>query len=174
MKKNVLMGAMVASMMMVGCGSDNDEAPVTTEPRFSTKIVMGDTMELDSATNLAWIGSVGTAGGNACIPNPAPTDMMTEVATAKDHCTALVFAGHGDWRMPTASENTKFITDMMSDGKIPFYANPSCPRIIGIDGEIAVTVNTHNTQIVGDTTPWPTLLEMQGGKNFGVKCVREN
>jgi hypothetical protein len=169
MNKNVLMGAMIASMMIVGCGggSDTKNEP-TKDERFSTMVTGGDTLRIDSMTKLEWIGS---EGNGACQPHGAATTESEDIAGAVAHCSSLSFAGHSDWRVATAAEHATFITGMSDAGIIPFYANPACPRLIGSDGTTAIAVNTHNSSPVGAMAPWATLL-MQSATNYGVKCVR--
>jgi hypothetical protein len=184
MKQNIWISTIVASMIMMGCGSnnnDNSDVMVNTDAnttgmdentteRFTKMTMMGDTVEMDNDTGLEWIGS---AGNGACQPNENAGAEDGAVALAKEHCDALVFAGHDDWRASTAMENSKFIKDMKTAGKTPFYGNPACPRLIGTDGNTAMTVNTHNTNPIGETKPWGDFLNTSGMHNYGVKCVRK-
>jgi len=166
MNKYLILPLLSASLLLIGCGSDNNSS--STSDRFTTIEMMGDTLRVDSMKKLEWIGS---AGNNACSPHAAATTEVADIASAQSHCQALIFAGHDDWRMATAIEHQDFITGMNDAGIIPFYANPSCPRLIGVDGSSATAVNTHNSTPVGAMIPWATLL-MQDATNFGIKCVR--
>jgi len=161
-------GALVASILIVGCGSSSDNS--SDVERFTKVTVSGDTLEQDNMKKLQWVGSAG-ADGKACQANPIADMEAGAVASANDHCFALVFAGHDDWRVPKAVEQSDMIKDMRSAGQTPFYTVPSCPRLMGVDGEIATAVNTHNVEPVGGLTAWSDLLALPK-TNYGVKCVR--
>lgn len=167
-----LAGVALAGMMLAGCGSSNSTTDNNTMAnRFTKMTMMGDTVEQDNQTKLEWVGSAG-AMGNACQPHAAATTEEADIASAQAHCDALEFASHTDWRVATPEEEAEFIKDMKEAGLTPFYQNPSCPRLIGVDGNgKAKAVNTHNSNPVGEMTPWATLIT-QDSKNFGVKCVR--
>ena len=60
---------------------------------------------------------------------------------------------------------------MKAAGKTPFYANPACPRLIGLTGTSATAINTHNSTPIGGETTWETLIDSTAS-NYGVKCVR--
>jgi len=169
MNYNVITGAIIASMLIVGCGSTSNDNSSDVE-RFTKVTVNGDTMEQDNQRKLQWVGSAG-ADGNACQANPVADMEAGAVASANDHCFALVFAGHEDWRAPTATEQSDMIKGMLAEGETPFYTVPSCPRLMGVDGEIATAVNTHNLEPVGGLTSWSDLLALPK-TNYGVKCVR--
>ena len=175
MKVRLIISSVVAAMLVVGCGSSDTKAndEVSSQPtsaRFSTMVMMNDTVEQDNTTKLEWVGSAGT---NACQPNASAGAEDGAIAMAKDHCDALVFAGHDDWRMATAAENEVYIKGMKEAEKTPFYGNPGCPRLIGSDGTTAMAVNTHNSDPIGKMALWSEFLMSSGGKNYGVKCVRE-
>jgi len=169
-----MVGAIVASVLIVGCGSSSDDNVSVDNSanveHFTKVIVNGDTMEQDNQRKLQWVGSAG-ADGNACQANPVADMEVAAVASANDHCNALVFAGHDDWRAPTAVEQSDMIKDMRAAGQTPFYTVPSCPRLMGVDGSIATAVNTHNLEPVGALTSWSDLLDLPT-TNYGVKCVR--
>lgn len=178
-----MLGAILASLVTVGCGSSNNttnngmnsganNGSMQTE-RFTKMTMMGDTVEQDNQTKLEWVGSAGSNGTTACQPHGAATTEAADIAGAKAHCESLEFAGHSDWRVATAAEHAAFITGMKDAGMTPFYQNPACPRVLGTDanGTTAKAVNTHNSMPVGAMTPWATLLQ-QNATNYGVKCVR--
>ena len=179
----MILGAIVASMIMVGCGSSNsstnsDTNTTTTgtntggtSTRFTTMDISGDTVRRNETTKLEWVGSSGKNGTNACKPHPAATTEDADIASAKAHCSALDFAGHMDWRVATKAEHKEFVTGMSAAGIVPYYVNPKCPRLIGVDGSVAIAVNTHNSTPVGAYTTWDNLLKLDK-TNFGVKCVR--
>jgi hypothetical protein len=163
-KIKLISGAIIASMLMIGCG-DSDKSP-----RFSTITNKNDVIRVDNVRKLEWVGS---SGDEACKPHSAATTETEDLVSAKIHCEVLVFGGHDDWRVPTAKENVDFILGMKKAGLTPFYANPKCPRVIGLssEGSSALAVNTHNSKPIGIITPWEVLLT-QDPNNFGVKCVR--
>lgn len=166
MTTKLFLPLLASSLLFIACGSDNDST--TNTDRFTTMEMMGDTLRVDTMKKLEWVGS---AGMNACSPHAAATTEEADIASAQTHCQALVFGGHDDWRMATASEHQDFITGMNDAGIVPFYANPACPRLIGVDSGSAKAVNTHNSTPIGAMTTWATLLS-QDATNFGVKCVR--
>ncbi len=161
-------GALVASILIVGCGSSSDNS--SDVERFTKVTLNGDTLEQDNTKKLQWVGSAG-ADGNACQANPIADMEAGAVASANEHCWALVFAGYADWRAPTATEQADMIIEMRAAGQTPFYTVPSCPRLMGVDGSIATAVNTHNLEPVGALTSWSDLLDLPK-TNYGVKCVR--
>jgi len=175
MKKNLILSAVVTSIIMVGCGSSNnsnsnDDNDSNTTARFTITEVGGEKIRVDAQTKLEWIGSSGK-NSNACIPQPAATTEPEDIADAIAHCEALEFAGKTDWRVATTSEHVVFIKGMHDAKLTPFYQNAMCPRVIGVDGTLASAVNTHNSSAVGEQTPWSTLLT-NSTTNYGVKCVR--
>lgn len=175
MKRILLTTSSVVLLALSGCGdssnnNDNTGATPKQSTRFSEVVKSGDTVERDAQTGLEWVGSSG-ATSNACVPHSSATSNDVDVATAQGHCDTLIFAGHDDWRTATPAEHAAFITGMQSEGLTPFYLNPSCPRVIGVEDGNATAVNTHNSTPVGAQTPWSVLLT-QGATNFGVKCVR--
>lgn len=169
MNYGFMVGVLVVSVLIVGCGSSSNDNSSNVE-RFTKVTVNGDTLEQDNTKKLQWVGSAG-ADGNACQANPVADMEVGAVASANDHCFSLVFASHDDWRAPTAAEQSDMIKEMRSAGQTPFYTVPSCPRLMGVDGATATAVNTHNVEPVGGLTAWPMLLALPK-TNYGVKCVR--
>lgn len=169
MSYNFIGGALVASLLIVGCGSSSSDKSSNVK-RFTNKTVSGDTVEQDNQKKLQWVGSAG-ADGNACQANRTADTEAGAVASANDHCFSLVFAGQNDWRVPTAAEQSEMLKEMLAAGQTPFYTVPSCPRLMGVDGTTAKAVNTHNTDPVGALTAWSALLQLPK-TNYGVKCVR--
>ena len=166
-KKNTWIGALLLSAIFVGCG--DNESKESTE-RFVFETINGDTVEKDTQKKLMWVGSDG-ADGKACQKNPTADMEAGAIASAKEHCESLVFAGFDDWRVPTPNEMSEMIKGMYAAGKTPYYTVPSCPRLMGAEGTTAMAVNTHNSEPVGALIPWGTLLQMPK-TNYGVKCVR--
>lgn len=177
--KTIILSSIIASLVLVGCGSDDSNSsnssnttstPSTTDTRFSTMIMDTETVEVDNMKKVEWVGSVGK-NQNACQPHAAATTESADIAGAKAHCAQLVFATHDDWRVATPAEHKEHVTSMEAVGKIPFYANPACPRLIGVMGSTATAVNTHNSTPTGGETTWANLINSTAS-NYGVKCIR--
>jgi len=181
LSKKILFSSIIASFALVGCGGsdsnnnndDNDDKNNTKTERFA-KMPMGDQFVMqDMMTNLEWVeGNGGKAGvSSGCNPVGAGNDTTTIKSIAKEFCSDLNFAGHEDWRVATPAEHQMFITEMAKEGKVPFYANPACPRLVGVEADgTTKSVNTHNTNPIGGMTPWADLPLTSN--NAGVKCVR--
>ncbi len=128
----------------------------------------------DSTTNLEWVNGL-TENRNKAVTgcNPMPSGLSNDgvIMEAEHFCENLVFGTHSDWRVPTTAEIKKYTVDIDAAGIVPFYQNPSCPRVVGIDINGGVktpsTVNTHNTNPIGDINAWSS-------KNAGARCVRAN
>ena len=176
LRNGIILASMVASFALVGCGgsdSKSEETPAQEDTRFS-KMPMGEQFVMqDSKTNLEWVEGNGNKAGvsSGCNPIGAGNDAITMKTIGEEFCADLDFAGHTDWRMATPSEHQEFITGMEAVGKVPFYANPACPRLVGIESSGDVkSVNTHNTAPTGGMTPWADLP--MDANNAGIKCVR--
>lgn len=189
MNKNILIGAILASLMIVGCGSSNsdttndtpdrtidDDMNVTsmdtnmTSSRFRSMTMNKQIIVIDAITKLEWINGasqedISTGTENGCLPTgPGETEESAK-AISSTHCDTLDFAGYTDWRVPTAEEHKVFIVEMKKADMTPFYTNPFCPRVAGTDADDLNTVNTHNTAPIGDINSWA-----EG--NYGTRCVR--
>ena len=181
--KEIILSSIIASLLLVGCGNgssttDNTMTPTettmpntTADTRFTTMVMDTETIEVDTMKKVEWIGSAGK-NQNACQPNAAATTESSDIAGAEAHCSQLVFATHDDWRVATPAEHKEHITGMNAVGKTPFYANPACPRLIGVMGTSATAVNTHNSTPIGGETTWANLISSTAS-NYGVKCVRD-
>jgi len=178
--KKIMLSAFIASLLLVGCGDGNSTSDTTTprgttmpsnDTRFTTMVMDTETIEVDNEKKVEWIGSAGK-NQNACQPHAAATIESSDIAGAKAHCSQLVFATHSDWRVATPAEHKEHITAMNAVGKTPFYANPACPRLIGVMGSSATAVNTHNSTPIGGETTWADLINSTAS-NYGVKCIRD-
>ncbi len=183
--------APIAFLLLIGC-SDSD--PNNTDPtvaedtnmdqvendpggssmngRFSSMTMNEEIVMRDSETNLEWVNGLtpsSTKPETGCHPMPPGLATDGVIAEAQFFCENLDFATHTDWRVPSTSEIQKYTADMKSSGLIPFYQNPQCPRVVGIDSDGAIlsvsTVNTHNTPPTGTINDWEA-------RNAGVRCVR--
>ena len=181
--KTIILSSIITSLLLVGCGNSSDNnsisnsnssntitTPSTIDTRFSTMTMDTETVEVDNMKKVEWVGSVGK-NQNACQPHAAATTEAADIAGAKAHCSQLVFATHSDWRVATPAEIKEHVTAMEAAGKIPFYANPACPRLIGVMGNTATAVNTHNSTPTGGETTWANLINSTAS-NYGVKCIR--
>ena len=159
------------SLLLIGCGDSTTNTRNTvntpTSTRFSKLTMVNQNILRDTNTGLEWVEGNNVAGvSSGCSPQPAGQTEAEIKNIAEQFCQDLDFASHGDWRMATATEHQEFITRMEAEGKVPFYANPACPRLVAeeTNGTIS-TVNTHNTAPTGTILPW-------SNQNAGIKCVR--
>jgi len=137
--------------------------------RFSSMTNMSQVLLQDTTTNLEWVNGTSQMGINSgCLPMTSGKTEDEALSLASEHCETLSFGSHTDRRVPTASEIQVFTVAMANEGSVPFYANPACPRIVGInehDSTKIDTINTHNTPPIGTINSWTSL-------NAGVRCVR--
>ena len=175
--KKMILSSIIVSLLLLGCGNSSSSTEATTsmttdsDTRFTSMIMDGETVEVDSMKKVEWVGSVGK-NQNACQPHVAATTESADIAGAEGHCSQLVFGTHDDWRVATPAEHKEHITAMNTAGKTPFYANPACPRLIGVDATKATAVNTHNSTPIGAETTWVDLINSTAS-NYGVKCIRD-
>ena len=161
---STLLGSLLLSSFVVGCGgsdSDSDsETPSST--RFKPVTMMNQIVMQDNTTKLEWVN-----GAGGCHPMTSGKTEAVALAESVDHCDNLVYASHTDWRVPTSEEIQVFNNEMANAGKVPFYANPACPRVVGVNDRATnlSTVNTHNTPPLGTISAWVN-------SNAGVRCVR--
>ncbi len=154
----------VVSILFTGCDSSSSS---NDTKRFISMSMMDQDIMQDSNTGLEWVNGTQIAGvESGCLP-VAPGSNVDEInAIALNHCDNLMFAGHSDWRIPSITEIQEFTVEMKNVGMTPFYANPACPRLVGLDTNNTIeTINTHNTDPIGMINPWIDL-------NAGVRCVR--
>jgi hypothetical protein len=166
----IILTSIIASFVLIGCGGNSSSDPENSDTRFTTMLMDTETIEVDNLNKVEWIGSAGK-NQNACQPHGAATTEVSDIAGAKAHCSQLVFASHDDWRVATPAEHKEHVTAMNTAGKTPFYANPACPRLIGVVGTSATAVNTHNSTPIGGETTWANLINSTAS-NYGVKCIR--
>ena len=173
-----ILASLVLSIGLIGCGSNSSNSTDTTmadanNSRFMKMTMMEQNVIQDTKTGLEWVDGNNKAGvSSGCNPQGAGHTKESIKEVSEQFCSDLVFASHEDWRTATPAEHQEYITQMQKAGKIPFYANPSCPRLVGLDnnGEVK-SVNTHNTQPIGAMTPWDDLP--LASNNVGIKCVRK-
>ena len=143
-------------------------SPSPQHSRFSTTNLNDELTLIDKRTQLEWVNGSEFKEFDGCKGFPKkPTN--TETFIKKEvlkHCEALKFAGHDDWRVPTARENQQFLIATQSANITPYYTIKACPKVIGTQGDKIVTTNTHNTKPIGEINPWIK------GTNGGVRCVR--
>ena len=166
MKKTMILASLALSVIMIGCGNssnDDNNKNGSISSRFSIIDMGGQKVMRDTNTSLEWTNS---AGG--CQPITTSGVAQSDAQnTALNYCNTSTFAGHTDWRVPTAIEGQTFINEMKSEGITPYYTNPTCPRVVGFNAEKTTlqTVNSHNTAPIGAITAWPSL-------RAGIRCVR--
>lgn len=152
----------------------------SAQPRFTSVVsnanVGGGETVVDSTTSLEWISDTQLdTNGEGCV-NPANSG-PTEPSAADARCVAQSYAGHSDWRAPTAAELTELTTSVVAEGFTLKYLNPACPALVGTDG-IVRTENANPTAASAFPNAGPgdilgtALSALPGGVNAGVRCVR--
>ncbi len=144
-------------------------SPKPKSNRFKITNLNDEITITDTKTKLEWVNGSEFKEFDGCkgFPKkPTNTEAFIREAVFK-HCENLTFAGHSDWRVPTASENQRFVIATKSVNITPYYTIKACPRVIGARGEKIVSINTHNTKPIGEINSWVD------GTNGGVRCVRE-
>lgn len=76
---------------------------LATDPRFTFEEASGDTTVFDDQTNLEWQREPDSPGGHTWV-------------AALDHCEALVFGGHDDWRLPNPMELSTLVDEIVTSG----------------------------------------------------------
>jgi len=164
-----------AIVMISGCDSsdksdNNTTTSNTTAPtaRFIELTMQNQDIVRDETTQLEWINGSQMMGiDHGCLPFMPGMSEMSVNANALNHCEGIMFGGHDDWRVPSIDEIQMFTVDMQSENMIPFYANPACPRMVGLsEMNLIETINTHNTTPIGEIHTWEE-------SNAGIRCVRE-
>ncbi len=143
-------------------------SPTPKNNRFTTKSLRDEVTLIDKITQLEWVNGSKFKKFDGCkgFPKkPTNTEIFIREEVLK-HCEALNFAGHDDWRVPTARENQQFLIATQSANITPYYTIKACPRVIGTQGDKIVTANTHNTKPIGEINSWVK------GTNGGIRCVR--
>lgn len=162
--------------LLTACGGSSSSSSQTNstnspqtsmQSRFTAMTMLNQIVMRDANTNLEWVnGNAIASVPSGCLPMPPGKDATDVLNTATNHCDALSFASHEDWRVPTINEIQEFTVSMKEAGLTPFYANPACPRLVGLDKDGKIqTINTHNTNPIGKINNWSKL-------NAGVRCVR--
>lgn len=152
----------------------------SAQPRFTSVIsnanVGGGETVVDSTTSLEWISDTQLdTNGEGCV-NPANSG-PTEPSAADSRCVTQSYAGHSDWRAPTAAELTELTTSVVAEGFTLKYLNPACPALVGTDG-IVRTENANSAAATAFPSAGPgdllgtALSALPGGVNAGVRCVR--
>ena len=163
--------SVVSLALLTGCGSSNNN-DILDVTRFTNITIDGEVVEVDNTKNLGWIGSSGK-NQDACQPHKAATTEFSDVSSAKEHCSQLVFAGHEDWRVATPIEHQEYILAMEGVEKVPYYISTACKRVIGVDGnDTAKAIHTHNSDSIGSMMLWSDLIN-EVSSSYGVKCVRD-
>jgi len=175
----MLLSSLVLGTIMIGCGSSSGDSSGSSSTsgttqngnggttqqtsRFAPMTMNSETVMQDTTSNLEWVNSA-----PGCHPMTPGKDAATAMNEAINHCVALNFASHTDWRLPTITEVQDFTVEMQNAGIIPYYQNPACPRLVGFNADKTAiqNTNTHNTPPIGTITDW-------GNLNAGVRCVRD-
>ncbi len=129
--------------------------------------------------NLMWVSDMDKTK-KACLA--IHHDKPEEITESQTFCSSLNFAGfNSDWRKPTVSEVTNFITTTISANILPAYYAP-CKLLIGTDGGTDQAIITRYGQgklgNAGDTFGTVSSVQTDSNtskrKNVGLRCVRDN
>jgi len=74
-----------------------------TDPRFTIEEVTGDSTVIDDQTDLEWQREPDVVAGHTWV-------------AALDHCEALSFGGHDDWRLPNPMELSTIVDELVTTG----------------------------------------------------------
>ncbi|MGV6817214.1 MAG: Lcl domain-containing protein [Thiotrichales bacterium] len=165
-----------AGVRCVRSGTETEPKVSTGSTRFSALMgTSGGQTLVDSQTALEWINdSQLDSNGDGCV-SPANVG-ATEPAEAESRCDNQNFAGHSDWRAPTAAELTELMTAAEADGVKLNYLNPMCPALVGSDGIVRTeNANSAAESAFPDATTGAVLATTVSGLNginAGVRCVR--
>ena len=173
------MNGVPAGLRCVRDGTETAPTP-TTSARFEARDALpnaagGGTL-VDNTTRLEWVNDTELdSNGEGCI-SPAQAGPI-EPAAADSRCASQNFAGHDDWRAPTAAELTELTKAAIAEGQPLKYLNPLCPAVVGKDG----IVRTENAN-ASAATAFPNAqagdvlgasLDDLNGVGAGLRCVRD-
>lgn len=171
-KHQPLLAVLALTLFAAACsdGGSDEVGDNTEAKRFVSSTENEEVVLTDTETGLTWVNGLAegsTKSQTGC--NPLPSGLPAEAAKteAEFFCDQLEFSGYSDWRVATPEEHQVYLVALDKAGIIPFYQNPSCPRVVGIEAQTGTlkTVNTHNTPPIGQINDWNM-------SNAGVRCVR--
>jgi hypothetical protein len=119
--------------------------------------------------NRMWVNEF-VASNKACLA--IHKDKPDEYNSSKDFCAKLDYAGHDDWRDPTAQEVSTFVKES-NEAHIFIGFEAPCKRLLArsIDGnESVVSTRFDKNKTLGTISP----LEANLSSNIGLRCVRDN
>lgn len=165
-----ILSALGLSLALHACGNSDDNDSSSQPERFVTSTESEEVVITDVDTGLTWVNGLAegsTKSQTGCNPLPPGLTIDQAMDESGDFCDMLEFSGFSDWRVATPQEQRDYLIALDAAGIIPFYQNPSCPRVVGIDPATGTlqTVNTHNTPPIGQINEWSM-------SNAGVRCVR--
>jgi hypothetical protein len=184
MQTKMIFISLLATSIMIGCGSNNKKTSTennttldtnkTHENNTSTEHNISKTrFELltinqalvanDNISKLQWAN-----GPKGCQAYTSKTDAQRATMVIKNFCADSTFAGYSDWRVPLATEQSTFIKEMNASGFTPYYTNPACTRVMGLDASktILKTINTRNASPIAEIKDWAEQVA-------GMRCVRQ-
>ena len=161
-KIKIILGAFIMSLVLMSCGSDDEEKKENNQTRFTTEIISGDTVLTDTETKLLWTNSE-----LGCLPiTDGATTEAEALQAASDFCEESTFGEFEDWRLATADEMIALEKDTDDVDFELFYRNPSCPSMFGTTETGLTSVSTTNTAPVGRDLGFKIPS--------GVRCVRSD
>jgi hypothetical protein len=132
---------------------------------FKAKILTlrNENVMVDKSKKLMWVSEATEAKGG-CLAIPTQNDYNS----AKKFCSNLNFAGFKDWKVPSSSQLSNFITETIKDNILPGYPKP-CPILLSKDGESYSAIVTR----FGENSSRGTAGEsVNVDFPIGLRCVR--
>ena len=170
------MNGVPAGVRCVRDGTQEQPALARFVSETASAINGGGELLMDTKTKLTWINDTTLDTRNDGCVSPAAVG-PTEPSEANGRCSSQRYGGFADWRAPTTSELTEFMTSAQSEGATMKYLNPVCPALVGTDG-IVRTENANTAAAsafpnakTGDILA--TSIATMQGVPAGVRCVRD-
>ena len=147
--------------------------------RFTTLTFEHQTILQDSYTKLEWVNGKEDINrtkeenltiDDGCISfNPTSANNHIVIKEkAENYCKNLIFASYKDWRVPTDIEYQTLIKAVNDTNISLHYNSPSCINALGLDRDNLNIINTNNSKIIGEITPFKN-----SSSTTCLRCVRD-